>query len=70
MRIVVMQDIAQWIGSIEEQEYLEVPDTMDISQEEGAWFTSGGGTLQNFVAYLIGRGAKKISVEIWTIRYQ
>lgn len=69
MRIVILQNIAQWTGSIEEQEYLHVPDAMDIDREEGQWFNAGGGTLQDFVGYLIARGAIKVPVETWVIRY-
>jgi len=69
MRVVVLQDITQWIGSIEEQEYLIVPDAMDIAHEEEKWFATGGGMLQDFVTYLMASGAIKLSVETWTIRY-
>lgn len=69
MRIVVLQNIGQWIGNIEEQEYLDIPDAMDMDVEEKKWFVTGGGTLQDFVAHLIANGAVKLSIETWVIRY-
>ena len=70
MRIVVVQSITQWIGSIEDQEFLEVPDNMDLTYEEERWFASGGGEPSDFVACLVAKGAKKLPVEVWTINYQ
>ena len=70
MRIVAIQSIAQWTGAIEEQEYLVVPAHMDIPHEEEIWFSAGGGLPKDFVVHLIARGAIKLSVETWTIRYQ
>ncbi len=71
MRMLVLQTAAQWTGSISGQAYLELPIGLDIDAEETAWFTSGGGTLRDFVAHLVARGAREIlAVETWTIRYQ
>lgn len=69
MRIVILQNIAQWTGSIEEQEYLNIPDIMDMDHEEKIWFAAGGGRLQDFVAHLVARGATKLSLETWVIGY-
>lgn len=71
MRILVLEDIAEWTGAIQEQAYLEIPPTMDMETEEKNWFANGGGTLQDFVSYLKTRGAKELTnVETWTINYQ
>lgn len=70
MRILILQTIAQWTGAIEEQVYLKIPQALDMVVEEKKWFTSGDGTLQNFVSYLKTKGAKELtSVETWTINY-
>lgn len=70
MRILVVQTDEMWTGALAEQEFLQIPDTLDIGKEEQNWFAQGGGALQDFVNYLITKGAQKIDVEIWTIRYQ
>ena len=70
MRIVAIQHVEQWVGSLETEEYLEVPDTMDIAHEEEQWFAVGGGTPADFVAHLMAKGATKFSIETWIIRYQ
>lgn len=68
--MLVVQTDAMWNGRIEEQEFLQIPGTLDVEKEEQNWFAQGGGALQDFVNHLIINGAQKINVEIWTIRYQ
>ncbi len=71
MRILVLQTVAQWVGNINEQAYLELPPGMDMESEESNWFAKGGGSLRDFVNYLTALGAKELTgVETWTIRYQ
>lgn len=71
MRILVLQNIAQWTGAIDEQIFLEIPPDMDVGAEEQAWFANGGGTPSDFANYLKTRGAKDLEgVEVWTINYQ
>jgi ADP-ribosyl-[dinitrogen reductase] hydrolase len=69
-RILAVQIPEQWTGAINKQDFLEIPSTMDIAQEEQAWFGSGGDTSgKSFVEYLIAQGAVRVSVEIWNINY-
>jgi hypothetical protein len=69
-RIVVVQTDELWTGVINEQVALQVPDAMDIKQEEEKWFAKGGGSLEAFVDHLVAHGAQKIeNVSFWTIQY-
>ena len=71
MRILVLENIAQWTGDVVEHAYLEIPPTMNMADEEKSWFANGGGTLSDFVCYLKKKGAKELTnVETWTINYQ
>lgn len=70
-RILVVQALEQWTGNVDKQEFLEIPATMDVAQEEAAWFASGGDSSgKSFAEYLVSRGAKALSAEVWTINYQ
>lgn len=70
MRIVVIQTDAMWTGRIEEQDFLVMPESLDMDKEEKDWFASGGDTSgKTFVEYLLSRGVVKFEPEIWTIRY-
>lgn len=70
MRILIVQTDKMWTSAIDEQEFLQIPDTLDVGKEEQNWFAQGGGALQDFVNHLTAAGAQKIDVEIWTIQYQ
>lgn len=68
MRIVAIQLLQQWTAAIESQEFLQVPDTMDLQAEENVWLAAGGhGSGQSFAQHLISRGATAITVELWPI---
>lgn len=69
-RIVIIQDYAQWTGSVENQEFLSIPKDVDITREQGEWFAAGGGTFENFIAHLLRKGAKKLDVETYPMHYQ
>ncbi len=70
-RILVVQALEQWTGNVDKQEFLEIPATMDVAQEEAAWFASGGDSSgKSFAEYLVSQGAKALSAEVWTINYQ
>ena len=69
-RIVSIESSEMWTGNIATQDFLEVPAGLDLDTEEKAWFASGGDTSgKTFAEYLIGRGAKRLDVERWDIRY-
>lgn len=69
-RILVVQAPEMWTGAILHQDYLEIPGTMDVAQEEQAWFAAGGDNSGKFADYLIARGAVRLAPEIWNINYQ
>lgn len=69
MRIVMLQDISQWTDSIEEWEYLHIPDIIDLIREEKMWSALGGNSLSDFVSHLMAKGAVKLSVETYTIGF-
>jgi len=71
VRILVLQNIAQWTGAIDEQIFLEIPPDMDMRAEETAWFAAGGGTPSDFANHLKTKGARELEgVETWIINYQ
>lgn len=71
MQIVVLQEAAMWTGAIEDQRTIEIPDNMCLETEEKNWFGAGGGTIDDFVNFLLSKGAKKRDdITIWTINYR
>ncbi len=69
-RILVVQSPEQWTGNVDKQDFLAIPSTMDVAQEEAAWFASGGDSSgKSFAEYLIAQGATRLTPEIWSINY-
>ncbi len=70
-RIVSIESSEMWTGITATQDFLELPAGLDLDTEENAWFATGGDTSgKTFAEYLIGKGAKRLDVERWGIRYQ
>jgi hypothetical protein len=71
MKIWVVQCLEQWTGVIEKQEFLLVPDLLDMAKEEAAWFAAGGDSSgKSFADHLVGCGATRLDAQFWTINYQ
>jgi len=71
MRILVVQSLEQWTAAISSQEFLSIPEAMDVKAQEDAWFAAGGDSSgQSFAQYLVAHGATLLTPEIWSINYQ
>lgn len=71
MKVWVVQSIEQWTGAIQHQDFLLLPDSMDIAREESDWFAAGGDSSgKSFADYLVGKGAVRVDAQFWTINYQ
>lgn len=71
-RILMVETMDEWTGVVqpENRHFLEIPANMDVDREEVQWFALGGDQHSRFHDYLVSRGAKKVVVERWSIRYQ
>jgi hypothetical protein len=70
-RILVVRAPEMWTGMILHQDFLVIPEVMDVGKEEQAWFAAGGdGSGIKFADYLIAHGAVRLTPEIWNINYQ
>ncbi|MDO8521427.1 MAG: hypothetical protein Q7S52_04890 [bacterium] len=69
MALVLIQSLEQWTAKVDFSELLEIPDGLDVKQEEKNWFAQGGGEPESFVDYLVARGAKKVGVAVHVINY-
>lgn len=68
---MLIESHAMWTGITESQDFLELPAGLDLDVEERAWFATGGDDSgKTFPEYLIDKGAKRVNVERWNIRYQ
>lgn len=68
-RIVSIRTMEDLVNAIAEETFLQVPDDMDLKQQQDDWFTAGGDSTSSFVDYLKARGATEHPIEVFNIDY-